>query len=276
MNKLLERILRKGESTVQTERCDFCGEWELAHLLKAGAFLGVTGKFCEPCRRVIEEEPFDEVSTPPPDKKSLTTVPAAPPPPTCDHYREEVLLPCQKKYPLYLTSRYGRERDDAVTPDVSVWLASSWLPRGAILGNDGTVLKGPDDPAIIYVNWADGGALSLTALCRLLEAVQGYLTAGKKVEIGCIGAHGRTGTLVAALVMLCKKRAADAVEWLWDNYCNNAVETKAQMDLLYEMEQTIYGTTLRNPEVDKQMRSGSTGNYTAGKGAGSSFYAGDF
>jgi hypothetical protein len=68
-----------------------------------------------------------------------------------------------------------------------------------------------------------------------LERFQGLVTwacnqlqAGKVVHMGCIGGHGRTGTVFAAIV----KQAlgeADAIAWVRKNYCAKAVETDKQV-----------------------------------------------
>ena len=57
------------------------------------------------------------------------------------------------------------------------------------------------------------------------------LSANKKVHIGCIGGHGRTGTVMAALVarFLGEK---DAITYVRKNYCQKAVESQSQIDFL--------------------------------------------
>ncbi|HKE75437.1 MAG TPA: hypothetical protein VKB57_17570, partial [Acidimicrobiales bacterium] len=52
--------------------------------------------------------------------------------------------------------------------------------------------------------------------------------AGERVEIGCLGGHGRTGTALACLAVLCGHRAGDAVAWVRAAYCPGAVETDEQ------------------------------------------------
>ena len=55
--------------------------------------------------------------------------------------------------------------------------------------------------------------------------------AGKKVHVGCIGGHGRTGLVLAALarVMIDEK---DAIAYVRKNYCHKVVETTAQVNFL--------------------------------------------
>lgn len=55
--------------------------------------------------------------------------------------------------------------------------------------------------------------------------------AGKSIHVGCMGGHGRTGVVLAAMV----KEAAgieDAIEFVRKNYCAKAVESSDQVDFL--------------------------------------------
>ena len=51
---------------------------------------------------------------------------------------------------------------------------------------------------------------------------------GERVEVGCLGGHGRTGTALACLAVLAGHPAADAVAWTRTHYCPKAVETPDQ------------------------------------------------
>jgi hypothetical protein len=51
---------------------------------------------------------------------------------------------------------------------------------------------------------------------------------GEKVELGCWGGHGRTGTALACLAVLAGTPASEAVRWIRDAYCRGAVETPDQ------------------------------------------------
>lgn len=61
---------------------------------------------------------------------------------------------------------------------------------------------------------------------------------GKLVHAGCIAGHGRTGTLLAAIVQqtMGDQLAAEgisAIDYVRDNYCKKAVETLSQVLFLY-------------------------------------------
>lgn len=70
-----------------------------------------------------------------------------------------------------------------------------------------------------------------TEFAALIDWLAVQLIANKKIHLGCIGGHGRTGTVLAALtkVMLGE---VDAITYVRDNYCKKAVESEAQVDFL--------------------------------------------
>lgn len=65
----------------------------------------------------------------------------------------------------------------------------------------------------------------------LLDYLAVQLTAGAKIHLGCIGGHGRTGTVLAALVKVVTGEA-DAITYVRKNYCERAVESDAQVRFL--------------------------------------------
>lgn len=66
---------------------------------------------------------------------------------------------------------------------------------------------------------------------ELIGWVASQVLSGKKVFVGCIGGHGRTGTVLAALVKQMTGNA-DATEYVRQNYCKKAVESGAQVEFL--------------------------------------------
>ena len=61
-----------------------------------------------------------------------------------------------------------------------------------------------------------------------LESLLQRARAGERVEIGCDGGHGRTGTALACLAVLCGHAPDDAVGWVRATSCERAVETDEQ------------------------------------------------
>jgi hypothetical protein len=61
----------------------------------------------------------------------------------------------------------------------------------------------------------------------MVEWLADQITAGKSVHIGCLGGHGRTGMVLAALVRMMAGEE-DAITYVRDHYCQKAVETSEQ------------------------------------------------
>lgn len=72
-----------------------------------------------------------------------------------------------------------------------------------------------------------------TSFKALIEWLSVQLIAGKKVHLGCIGGHGRTGTVLAALVKH-MTGMEDAITYVRENYCQKAVEAACQVRFLNE------------------------------------------
>lgn len=98
-------------------------------------------------------------------------------------------------------------------PDYGLYLDPRWSPPW------------PHD----HLQWPDFGVPANPAeLVQALTSLLHRAKAGEKVEVGCLGGHGRTGTALSCLAVLSGQPAADAVPWVRANYCGQAVETAAQ------------------------------------------------
>ena len=74
---------------------------------------------------------------------------------------------------------------------------------------------------------------SIEDTMQLLEYLSTNLKAGKKIHIGCIGGHGRTGTILAALVKYMTGNV-NATEYVRTNYCEKVVESTTQVNWLHK------------------------------------------
>lgn len=68
---------------------------------------------------------------------------------------------------------------------------------------------------------------------KMVTWMEEQLTLGKSIHIGCIGGHGRTGLVLAALIkqMLGDE---DATTWVRTHYCKKAVESSEQVEFLHK------------------------------------------
>jgi hypothetical protein len=107
------------------------------------------------------------------------------------------------------TASYTRGR----TPDFGLFLDGRWSPPW------------PHD----HVAWPDFGLPDDVG--RFREQLSGLLSRareGARVELGCLGGHGRTGTALACAAILSGYDASTAVAWVRAVYCDRAVETAEQ------------------------------------------------
>lgn len=65
---------------------------------------------------------------------------------------------------------------------------------------------------------------------ELCQWVCNQLQKKKKVHVGCVGGHGRTGTVMAGVMALLGEK--DAIGWVRKNHCKRAVESDVQVDFL--------------------------------------------
>jgi hypothetical protein len=98
-------------------------------------------------------------------------------------------------------------------PDFGLYFDQRWQPPWTHDHLDWPDFGVPDDAAHVAA-----------ALRSLLERAR----ARERVEIGCLGGHGRTGTALAALAILTGHPHGEAVAWVRANYCVDAVETSEQ------------------------------------------------
>jgi hypothetical protein len=126
---------------------------------------------------------------------------------TCPHKATEVEYPEGTKVLASASWIYRPE----IPADVVLYLDETWSPYGEV------------------IDWPDGGIpRDQEAARRLIR--EGFAAAreGRRVEVGCIAGHGRTGTVLACMAVLAGVRADEATEWVREHYCAKAVETGPQ------------------------------------------------
>jgi protein-tyrosine phosphatase len=79
------------------------------------------------------------------------------------------------------------------------------------------------------VEWEDFGLpADPDRAAAQIRAAFGRARAGERVEVGCAGGLGRTGTVLAGMAVLAGVPAGEAVAWVRANYDARAVETPEQ------------------------------------------------
>jgi len=90
------------------------------------------------------------------------------------------------------------------------------------------------------IDWPDYGLPTdaETAANKIIAAFERART-GERVEIGCIGGLGRTGTVLACMAVLSGVPADQAVDWVRTHYHPDAVETTEQETWVEEFDQYV-------------------------------------
>lgn len=145
-----------------------------------------------------------------------------------DHIMTPVIFgPDTERVTIYATAgRYYQERrDKKQTPDFGLYADRIWYPS---------------DTRNEFLFWPDFGIPKLLRVAQL-QIIDAYIRAckGEIVEVGCIGAHGRTGTILACMAVLAGHE--NPVEWVREHYCPRAVETSQQADYVDWFENHSFG-----------------------------------
>ena len=110
------------------------------------------------------------------------------------------------------SSIHDRRRNDP-SRDFGLYLDPAWAP---------------DWPAAI-VEWPDFGIpASPTEAFDQIQTALERARAGERVEIGCLGGLGRTGTVLACMAVMCGLGSSAAIDWARADYDPRAIETPEQ------------------------------------------------
>ena len=96
---------------------------------------------------------------------------------------------------------------------------------------------------------------------QMLEWLNAHVRAGRKVHVGCIGGHGRTGFVFAALAAVYFGRK-DAITYVRENYCPKAVESDRQVAWLHDK----YGVEKAKPTKSYSSTNNGKGGVQSGFG----------
>lgn len=156
-------------------------------------------------------------------------------PKSCGHNQQRIKV---GNYEIWATESYrvGWSGKRDVKPDYGVYLSLLWMDKfPEVFMNDPACgclgMKHPY-PAL-FVDWMDKKDISLDIYGKLVHFVIDKLSHGHTVEVGCQGAHGRTGTLIAGVLgKLESLNTKDAISELRTRYCKKAVESDKQVQLI--------------------------------------------
>jgi hypothetical protein len=148
--------------------------------------------------------------------------------PLCDHWRVPVHV--AEDVVVHASAYCDHPRSYRWSwPEIGIYFSDVWAGEvglascswaGPVIGPRGEIAVLP---------WPDGGA---PLVPEEAERVLGYglkaARAGRFVELGCHAGHGRTGTALAAVMIMSGCTLKTALNNVWDHYCELAIETRTQ------------------------------------------------
>ena len=134
---------------------------------------------------------------------------------------------------------------EPMRPDLGVYLDDGWASIANHLTSPGVHVPGLDTGrAFVLYHWRDYDVPdSDDEFDALLRWTLSQITVGKLVETGCFAGHGRTGTFLAGLMIMQGTAANDAIASVRRQQCKKCVETNAQREYLYDLDERVNGRT---------------------------------
>jgi len=168
----------------------------------------------------------------------------------CTHWRTRFELPngmpiyasAWRDEPKMLMERTGPR------PTLGFYMDNLWIRDGLFMVSPGLASPIPKKiqqgyaDNVVFFDWDDFGTPdSIRQFHLITQWLLKYIEAGQMVEVGCIGGHGRTGTLLACMMVLLGADANVAIAHVRDTYCWEAIETNNQYLWVLKYENVVNG-----------------------------------
>lgn len=120
----------------------------------------------------------------------------------------------------------GRYRPPMDEADFGLYADQMWSPLSASRNE--------------FINWPDFSVPACDEIAHQ-QIIDAFIRAckGEVVEIGCIGGHGRTGTILACMHVIAGYDPDFAINLARRNYCHHAVETPEQEEWVRQFSEVI-------------------------------------
>jgi len=172
----------------------------------------------------------------------------------CGHNRDKFQL--RNGETVYLSSRSGSlKKGDRPEVTMGCYLDDAWMKARVMFtsdfrpDNNFSQLFQENDYPYIVINWSDMGVLPLTDFSEIVAWCMTQIKHGEKLDIACVGGHGRTGTLLAGILVFQNYTADEAIEKVRKEHCNRAIETVAQEQLIKQYYNVL--TKVRKERADE-------------------------
>jgi len=132
----------------------------------------------------------------------------------------------------YSTPADKIKQDISFVPDIGFYLDELWTAN-KIVTTGGFVppwLEPEPEGVLVSFPWIDRSVpLDVEQFVKVLRWLLGEIKDGKRIDIGCMGGHGRTGTMLACLLVAQGMPANEAVKKVRSEHCSEAIETQGQI-----------------------------------------------
>ena len=173
----------------------------------------------------------------------------------------EMPLHCYESHPAMKLGKgvlVGGSASHPAVKDADVYVS---LQNGSTSGRSSDPWEPKGHVVEVHYSIQDMNApVNLPRFKKMVTWLCTQLQEGKKVHVGCVGGHGRTGLVVSAIVAEMTEKK-DVIQWVRKHYCKKAVESKSQIQFLMKH----YGVT----EVEGTKTysgNGGSGKYFSGGG----------
>jgi len=173
---------------------------------------------------------------------------------TCSHWQEpfelgdglSILASGYADRPHLYSMADQELRDRTIKPDVGFYLDTLWAGK-EVMVSAGSSFPVPiaTTETVIYP-WPDYGVPnSLDSLHDAMQWLLHQMSEGRTVETGCFASHGRTGTLLACLLVELGMEAHAAIRKVRKEHCDEAVESMDQIKFVERIDAKVNGRTHR-------------------------------
>ena len=161
---------------------------------------------------------------------------------SCQHHLQPFTFKVGKQEYTLFGSAYSDRKSKAQAEKAGVcafldnrWMkeySPVWMNLSMAINDDGPHWLGnlSYQTPTIFLDWPDMGVLEIEDLKPVVEYLASKIHMG--IEIGCMGGHGRTGTLMALIMVQLGCKPGKAIKTIRKDYCHRAIETQKQEDLI--------------------------------------------
>lgn len=180
---------------------------------------------------------------------------------SCSHVHQPLKFPDGKRR-IYLSAYMDVKRPMPGAMHLffdQVWAGREVLITGNVVPPEiQREISTSRNPTIIWP-WPDHSTpLNKKQFFRVIKILHKLARSGKRIEIGCVGGHGRTGTAAALFLILEGLTATKAIRYIHSQYCPSAIESVSQMELIYEFDEEVNGVKRRIPKSIRELFEVST------------------